>query len=535
MRVNGALLLSAAFGTWCHAFVPTSRNVPVILPRTRLSSTLDYPQTKDDLSFEEYAEPEDTSEQFNWFKAWYPLIAVEMLDPEIPHRYQLLGMDLVIWKDAAIEGGEFGSKKKRSKKAERIGGEWRVFMDECPHRKVPLSEGRVEDDGTLLCSYHGFRFDGEGACIDIPQISKTEEFSLERVAANPKSRCNSFPVRIIDGLLWVWPETGDDARIESALTEPKNYRLSDDVDTDRVWYGPWSYRELPYSADYFMENVVDPSHVSISHHGIVGNRYEDQTLSLEKKDPLNKDGFSFRTHTATGDHPSTTTYKAPTTVTIEAPYGSEGAQQTLELHASPSRPGFCNHIGRMVIVKDESGKMPGLFRQFTLPLPKWVNHVMAASFLNQDAVFLHYQERHLAKTGSYISHEKSDRTNYMTPMFLTKGDYGVAKYRTWLSRLAGGFVPYKNGGALSAADPADCFDQWHSHTSKCKICLDALKNLKKARMAAFVLSGILGVGQPLPRKALNLVGMFATAGIGFGINSLIGKFYRNDYSHNTND
>jgi len=42
--------------------------------------------------------------KFDWFKSWYRLVPVEILDDEIPHRFQLLGMDVVVWKDAVIEG-----------------------------------------------------------------------------------------------------------------------------------------------------------------------------------------------------------------------------------------------------------------------------------------------------------------------------------------------------------------------------------------------------------------------------------------------
>ena len=113
-------------------------------------------------------DPKKENGTFNWFKSWYPVVPVEILDPEVPHKFQLLGMDIVVWNDAPIEGGLFGSKKKRSKSAKRVGGQWRTFIDACPHRKVPLSEGRVEDDGSLLCSYHAWRFDGQGALVNIP-------------------------------------------------------------------------------------------------------------------------------------------------------------------------------------------------------------------------------------------------------------------------------------------------------------------------------------------------------------------------------
>lgn len=44
--------------------------------------------------------------------------------------HQLLGKDLVVWQD-----GE---------------DRWTTFDDRCPHRAAPLTEGRVEKDGSLL-------------------------------------------------------------------------------------------------------------------------------------------------------------------------------------------------------------------------------------------------------------------------------------------------------------------------------------------------------------------------------------------------
>ncbi|KAJ1636192.1 hypothetical protein T492DRAFT_587794 [Pavlovales sp. CCMP2436] len=77
---------------------------------------------------------------FEWTKQWYPIAAVEYLDDEKPHAIKLLGMDLVIWNDGAVEGA---TKTTRCEMA-------------------PLSEGRVEETGELLCAYHGWRYDGTG-------------------------------------------------------------------------------------------------------------------------------------------------------------------------------------------------------------------------------------------------------------------------------------------------------------------------------------------------------------------------------------
>lgn len=193
---------------------------------------------------------EPNTNQFQWFKQWYPVVPVEILDVEKPSKFTLLGMDLVVWNDGKV--GTFQSKKKRPKYAKRSMGEWRAFEDACPHRKVPLSEGRVEDDGTLLCSYHAWRFDGSGACTAIPQLT-----NADKIMQNPKSNCNAFPTMVKNGILWVWPSNDPDAVLESAVSPP-NTSAADEDDPDALWLGPWNYRELPYGADYFIENVVDP-------------------------------------------------------------------------------------------------------------------------------------------------------------------------------------------------------------------------------------------------------------------------------------
>ncbi len=83
---------------------------------------------------ERFEEQEEHKELFQWTKQWYPVAVVDFLDPSRPHAMQLLGKDIVLWRD--------GSRQ------------WRCFEDFCPHRLAPLSEGRVESDGTLLCAYH---------------------------------------------------------------------------------------------------------------------------------------------------------------------------------------------------------------------------------------------------------------------------------------------------------------------------------------------------------------------------------------------
>src|SRR3954447_15383187 len=51
----------------------------------------------------------------------------------------------------------------------RPGAEVSAFPARCPHRLVPLAAGTVVD-GRLQCPYHGWRFDQEGRCVEIPSL-----------------------------------------------------------------------------------------------------------------------------------------------------------------------------------------------------------------------------------------------------------------------------------------------------------------------------------------------------------------------------
>ncbi len=52
----------------------------------------------------------------------------------------------------------------------------RALENRCPHRRVPLSLGKVRPDGLLQCGYHGWSFDGEtGKCGLIPNLRADEK------------------------------------------------------------------------------------------------------------------------------------------------------------------------------------------------------------------------------------------------------------------------------------------------------------------------------------------------------------------------
>ncbi|KAL3805999.1 hypothetical protein ACHAXA_006419 [Cyclostephanos tholiformis] len=506
-----------------------------------LSSTMVDSPPSSSIIAEDDLESSASDRPFDWFKSWHPIVPVEFLDIERPHAFKLLGMDIVVWNDGPVgvdvdshsdadvnndnnsnnrTESLFRPRKLRARGARKsTNGNWRAFVNACPHRGVPLSEGRVEDDGSLLCSYHGWRFDGTGEALAVPQASDVE---FEKIKSNPKSRCGNFPVRVVDGVLWVWPDVGENSGLEAALSPvPITLRRRK--------------QELPYGHDYFIENVVDPAHVPVSHHNILGSRYSEQTLHMETIQPLTKSGFGISvTSPLLPDVSSTTTFTAPSQVLIKSPFGKMGARQYLELYSSPSRPGFTNHVGRMVVVKDESTIMPNLLRQFMLPMPVWANHLLASLFLNQDALFLHGQERAFTFTGKYRTTVPSN-DSYAQNVLRTSSDRGVMLFRDWLSKFAHGHIPFRGDTTMPPTSKEAVFDVWNAHTRHCKYCLDALARIRTARKLTFLASALVATIRP---RVLGTLGSTMTAlglsGLGLVLSKLIGMFYRFEFSHAEN-
>jgi len=63
----------------------------------------------------------------------------------------------------------------------------------CPHLGAPLSLGKVCGN-SLRCAFHGWQYNGQGACVYIPYAQKIP----------PKARLRSWPVRERNGVIYVY-------------------------------------------------------------------------------------------------------------------------------------------------------------------------------------------------------------------------------------------------------------------------------------------------------------------------------------------
>src|SRR5215213_1042204 len=77
----------------------------------------------------------------------------------------------------------------------RPGGEVSAFPARCPHRLVPLATATVTE-GRLQCPAHGWRFDAEGRCVEIPSLGST---------GTPPPRADlATPWAVEERHGWVW-------------------------------------------------------------------------------------------------------------------------------------------------------------------------------------------------------------------------------------------------------------------------------------------------------------------------------------------
>ena len=137
---------------------------------------------------------------------------------------------------------------------------WRVAEDRCPHRGAPLSYGRLEENNTLTCSYHGWQFDPDGSTSYVPTRAKQGCGACLRV--HPSKVC-------AHGLLWVWPVSvvaGSAAEAEAYAKPLPVDHLPDPSCT----VTDWTVNRVPIPWASLLENTLDDAHGVHAHHGLAG-------------------------------------------------------------------------------------------------------------------------------------------------------------------------------------------------------------------------------------------------------------------------
>jgi phthalate 4,5-dioxygenase oxygenase subunit len=161
---------------------------------------------------------------------WMPALLSEEL-PEIdgdPVKITILGEFLLAFRDS---NGRVGIVDRR-----------------CPHRGADLFFGRNENCG-LRCVYHGWKFDVDGNCVELPTAPKGSRFK-------EKVTLLSYPTKETAGIIWVYmgPHTSELPEIpkqEFTLLPEENIFVS------KKW------QECNWAQS--LEGGIDTAHLSFLH------------------------------------------------------------------------------------------------------------------------------------------------------------------------------------------------------------------------------------------------------------------------------
>jgi len=163
---------------------------------------------------------------------WLPFARSFELDADgSPVRIMLLGEKLIAFRDSS---GRVGLMDHR-----------------CPHRCASLFLGRNEEDG-LRCIYHGWKFDVDGNCVDMPSVPAHQDFK-------DKVHAKAYKTFERNGLIWAYMGPREQAPPEPMIEA--TLLPEDEVDIVMV------QRDCNWLQA--IEGDVDTSHAGFLHNGSV--------------------------------------------------------------------------------------------------------------------------------------------------------------------------------------------------------------------------------------------------------------------------
>jgi phenylpropionate dioxygenase-like ring-hydroxylating dioxygenase large terminal subunit len=127
-------------------------------------------------------------------------------------------------------------------------GEVFAIHDICPHRGIPLSCGEF-DGATVMCRYHGWRFNPEGRCTEIPSLVKGQDFDVSKIGVK------HYPAREVQGNVWVY--IGDETENLPEVPQVPGFGgASAEL---------FASMQFPCSVDHAVVGLMDPVHGPFIH------------------------------------------------------------------------------------------------------------------------------------------------------------------------------------------------------------------------------------------------------------------------------
>jgi phenylpropionate dioxygenase-like ring-hydroxylating dioxygenase large terminal subunit len=145
-----------------------------------------------------------------------------------PLRVRLLGEDLIAFRTTS---GKVG-----------------LVANACPHRGASLFFGRNEEDG-LRCVYHGWKFEVDGSCVDMPSEPAESNFKS-------KVKVRAYPTIERNGMIWAYMGTRE--------TPPPLPEFEYNTASEEMCVHP---RFVFYDCNWMqsMEGDIDSSHIDYLH------------------------------------------------------------------------------------------------------------------------------------------------------------------------------------------------------------------------------------------------------------------------------
>mmetsp|Transcript_6512 Transcript_6512/g.13536 ORF Transcript_6512/g.13536 Transcript_6512/m.13536 type:complete len:484 (-) Transcript_6512:137-1588(-) len=379
---------------------------------------------------------------------WLPVGGVSALQDLTPTKVKIANKDYVVWR-------EDGS------------GTWSVQVDACPHRLAPLSQGRVDEKtGCIECPYHGWQFDTDGGCTDVPQMEGGGDYSRRSGLG-----VETLKTHVTGDLLWAFFKsdiTGE--MFDSSVLPEEHYPvLARDDDTK------YFVRELPYSFDFLVENFMDPAHIPFAHHSLQGVRTDGSPIDMAVvANNFTHCEVSFKDVIRGKEREGVVSMQRPCYYHFRTKGDSGGFSENLKIFIAPVAHGRCR-------VMFGSPLSIGF-------LPTWLVHAASNRFLNTDA-WLHDAERFARREGGKLK--------YKAP---TTSDMGPTVFRQWWQKQGMAAAPPHTFGPAPFSDlPQQSrrqqIDVWEGHSKHCSECragLKKLKRLQKLGMVAAVWGTVLG-------------------------------------------
>jgi phenylpropionate dioxygenase-like ring-hydroxylating dioxygenase large terminal subunit len=141
----------------------------------------------------------------------------------------------------------------------------------CPHRGIPLDNGKFEFDGCLTCVYHGWTYDLATGKLVAALVDGPDSPMVGREVTDIKS----YPTEERCGLVWVWMGAGPPmVPVEEDIPEEM---LRGDM-TMMGWihprYGNWRFG---------VENAIDEGHARYLHTDSVHSRWRRAPATTDVK------------------------------------------------------------------------------------------------------------------------------------------------------------------------------------------------------------------------------------------------------------